>query len=307
MKEKVFILGGSGFIGTHLCSRLIDIGCDCYSLSIRKKNNLSKQHDVCYLTANLSDALSLKNSIGEIKFDYIINLSGYINHCSFSKGGIDVLNSHFGGLLNILKTIDLENIKKIIQIGSSDEYGNLPSPQNESMREDPLSPYAFGKLASTNFLQMLFKTEKLPVVILRLFIVYGEGQGFDRFLPQIIKGCLQNKKFSTTDGNQVKDFCYVSDIVEGIIASMYSDQVNGQILNLASGQPILIKSIIEKVVNIIGLGEPQFGEINYRSNENLSLYADINKAKKFISWEPKVDLDNGLRKTIDYYARIINE
>ena len=59
------------------------------------------------------------------------------------------------------------------------------------MREEPFSPYAFGKLASTNLLQMLFNTEKLPVVILRLFIVYGEGQSFDRFLPQIIKGCLQ--------------------------------------------------------------------------------------------------------------------
>ena len=74
------------------------------------------------MTANLSDILSVKSSIGDIKFDYIINLSGYINHCSFTKGGIDVLNSHFLGLLNVLKTIDLENIKKIIQIGSSDEY-----------------------------------------------------------------------------------------------------------------------------------------------------------------------------------------
>ncbi len=307
MKQKVLILGGSGFIGTHLCRKLKDIGYECYSLSIKKKKNLKKDNHTYFLTVNLSDILSVKSSIGDIKFDYVINLSGYINHCSFSKGGIDVLNSHFLGLLNVLKTIDLENIKKIIQIGSSDEYGNLPSPQNESMREEPFSPYAFGKLASTNLLQMLFNTEKLPVVILRLFIVYGEGQSFDRFLPQIIKGCLQNKKFPTTDGKQIKDFCYVSDIVDGIVASMFSDKVNGQILNLASGKPILIGSIIEKVVNIIGLGEPQFGKINHRPNENLSLYADINKAKNLISWEPKIDLDNGLRRTINYYSRILNE
>ena len=148
-------------------------------------------------------------------------------------------------------------------------------------------------------------SEKLPVVILRLFLVYGEGQGFNRFLPQIIKGCLKNEAFPTSEGNQIRDFCYVSDIVDGIIATIKSEQVNGHILNLASGKPIKIKSVIKKVVDIVGSGKPRFGEIKYRSNENLSLYADISKAQKLISWKPKIDFDFGLKKTIDYYSKII--
>ena len=126
--------------------------------------------------------------------------------------------------------------------GSSDEYGNINSPQNETMREEPISPYSFSKLACTKLLRMLYVSEKLPVVILRLFLVYGEGQGFNRFLPQIIKGCLKNEAFPTSEGNQIRDFCYVSDIVDGIIATMKSEQVNGHILNLASGEPIKIKN-----------------------------------------------------------------
>ena len=173
------------------------------------------------------------------------------------------------------------------------------------MREEPISPYSLGKLACTKLLRMLYLSENLPVVIVRLFLVYGEGQGFSRFLPQIIKGCLKNEAFPTSEGNQIRDFCYVSDIVDGIISIIKSDKVNGHILNLASGEPIKIKSVIKKVVDILGSGNPRFGEIEYRSNENLSLYADISKAQELISWNPKIDFDLGLKRTIDYYSKII--
>ena len=302
MKEKILILGGNGFIGSHLIIRLREIGYECFSLSLNKVKEKSKDDHIYFLNANLSDFSDLEKVIGKRQFDYVINLSGYIDHSDFSNGGLDVLNTHFGGLLNLLKILDLKSLKKFVQIGSSDEYGNISSPQHEDMREAPISPYSFAKLACTNLLQMLHKTEKLPIVILRLFLVYGEGQGFDRFLPQIIKGCLKKEAFPTTYGKQIRDFCYVSDIVDGIIATLNSEKVNGHILNLASGEPILIKSVIEKVVKTLGAGNPQYGKIKYRYQDNMSLYADINKAQKLIFWKPKIDLDYGLKKTIDYYS-----
>ena len=305
MKEKILILGGNGFIGIHLIKKLSNIGFECFSLSLNKVDEKNKENKVHYLNADISDYSELSKVIGQNKYDYVINLSGYVDHRNLSNGGIHVLNSHFGGLLNLLRVIDLNYVKKIIQIGSSDEYGTINSPQNEAMREEPISPYSLGKLACTNLLRMLYVSEKLPVVILRLFLVYGEGQGFNRFLPQIIKGCLKNEAFPTSEGNQIRDFCYVSDIVDGIIASIKSEQVNGHILNLASGKPIKIKNVIRKVVDIVGSGNPRFGEIKYRSKENLSLYADISKAQELISWKPKIDLNLGLKKTIDYYSKII--
>ncbi len=305
MKEKILILGGNGFIGIHLIRKLSNIGFECFSLSLNKVDEKNKEDKIHYLNADISDYSELSKVIGQNKYDYVINLSGYVDHRNLSNGGIDVLNSHFGGLLNLLRVIDLNYVKKIIQIGSSDEYGTLNSPQNEAMREEPISPYSLGKLACTNLLRMLYVSEKLPVVILRLFLVYGEGQGFNRFLPQIIKGCLKNEAFPTSEGNQIRDFCYISDIVDGIIATIKSEQVNGHILNLASGKPIKIKNVIRKVVDIVGSGNPRFGEIKYRSKENLSLYADISKAQELISWEPKIDFNLGLKKTIDYYSNII--
>ena len=305
MKEKILILGGNGFIGIHLIRKLSNIGYECFSLSLNKVDEKKREDNINYFNADVSDFLELKKEIGHIKYDYIVNLSGYVDHRSLKNGGLNVLNTHFGGLLNLLRIIDLDYVKKIVQIGSSDEYGNINSPQNEAMREEPISPYSLGKLSCTKLLRMLYLTEKLPVVIVRLFLVYGEGQSFNRFLPQIIKGCIKNKAFPTSEGNQIRDFCYVSDIVDGIIATIKSEQVNGHILNLASGKPIKIKNVISKVVDIVGSGTPIFGEIKYRSKENLSLYADISKAQKLISWNPKIDFDLGLKRTIDYYSKII--
>tara|TARA_S200000501_G_C20848318_1_gene754608 strand:- start:576 stop:1496 length:921 start_codon:yes stop_codon:yes gene_type:complete len=305
VKEKILILGGNGFIGIHLIRKLRDIGFECFSLSLNKLDKNNKEDKIHYLYADISNFSELTKVIGQNKYDYVVNLSGYVDHSNLSNGGLSVLNTHFGGLLNLLRIIDLDYVKKIVQIGSSDEYGNINSPQNEAMREEPISPYSLGKLACTNLLRMLYVSEKLPIVIVRLFLVYGEGQGFNRFLPQIIKGCLKNEEFPTSEGNQIRDFCYVSDIVDGIIATMKSEQVNGHILNLASGEPIKIKNVIRKVLAIVGSGNPRFGEIKYRSEENLSLYADISKAQKLISWKPKINFDIGLKKTIDYYSKII--
>ena len=302
MEGKILILGGSGFIGTHLLRKCINEGFNCLCVCLKNTNNFTKSKNVNYLKLDINDYAKVKELLGGKKFDYIVNLAGYINHINFSEGGRDTFNTHSTGLLNILQAVNLKKIKRVVQIGSSDEYGNLESPQNELMRELPFSPYSLAKLTCTNILQMLYRTEKLPVVIIRLFLVYGEGQDFKRFLPQVIKGCLLNEKFPTTQGQQIRDFCYVDDVVEGIFKALISEErVAGEIINIASGNPIKIKTIIEKIVNIIGSGNPLYGERKYRQGESMSLYADINKARKILNWEPKINIDNGLEKTIKYY------
>ncbi len=304
MEGKILILGGSGFIGNHLLRKCINKGLDCVCVSLKNINNYKKSENVNYLKLDINNFTKVKELLGGKEFDYIVNLAGYINHINFSEGGRDTFNTHSTGLLNILQAVNLKKIKRVVQIGSSDEYGNLESPQNELMRELPFSPYSLAKLTCTNMLQMLFRTEKLPVVIIRLFLVYGEGQDLNRFLPQVIKGCLLNEKFPTTKGQQIRDFCYVDDVVDGIFKALITEErVVGEIFNIASGNPVKIKTIIEKIVNIIGSGNPLYGERKYRQGESMSLYADITKAREILNWEPKIAIDNGLEKTINHYKK----
>ena len=160
MKGSILVLGGNGFIGSHLIKRCSELGYICVSISLKENMFINNLKNVKHIKVDIRNFSELNKALKGMKFDFVVNLSGYIDHSNIFNGGIDTFNTHFGGLVNVIRSIDLKEIKKFVQIGSSDEYGNLPSPQNESMREEPMSPYAFGKLASTNLLQMLFNTEK---------------------------------------------------------------------------------------------------------------------------------------------------
>ena len=155
------------------------------------------------------------------------------------------------------------------------------------------------KVASTHFLQMLHRTEGFPVVVLRLFLTYGPGQSTDRFLPQIIAGCLGDREFPVSEGAQLRDFCYIDDVVEAILLSLITKNALGEIINISSGIPVTIRSIIENVTEIIGGGNPKFGAIPYRIGENMELFADIGKAKSLLGWKGCVHIRNSLKVTID--------
>jgi len=206
------------------------------------------------------------------------------------------------GVVNLAKVFYKKKIKKFIQIGSSVEYGKIKAPQSEHQHGLPNSPYALAKLAATQFLLMIHNTKKFPVTILRFFQVYGPKQDENRFLPQIIKGCLSNKKFLTSHGNQVRDFCHIKDVVNAIFLALVSKQAEGEIFNIGSGKPKKIKYVINKIIKIVGKGKAQFGKIEYRENENMWLYPNIKKARIKLKWIPKINFNNGIKNVISSYT-----
>ena len=289
---SILVLGGTGFIGYHLIQRLASLGADITSLGLSVENDISV--DVC-------EHGKIKLALKSKKFNYVFNLSGYIDHSYFLRGGSKIISTHYYALINFLESLDLSKLKSFIQIGSSDEYGSALAPQSESMREAPISPYSAGKVAATHFIQMLSKTENFPGIILRLFLVYGPRQRVKRFLPTLIISCLNGLTFPVSEGNQLRDFCYIDDVVNAMLLAGLSKQAFGEVINIASGLPIKIADVIAKVQVMIGKGHPKFSEIPYRVGENMSLYADINKARKLLNWSPKIKFDEGLKKTIDWY------
>ena len=128
--------------------------------------------------------------------------------------------------------------------------------------------------------------------------MYGPGQKNNRFIPQLIIGCLSNSSFPFSSGNQIRYFCYVRDIDNAILIAVKNMNSFGQVINIASGKGISIKEVIEIVQNIIGLGKPIYGAIDTKPNENLQLYADISKAQRLLNWVPQIDLKEGLKRTI---------
>jgi len=305
-KDHILVVGGTGFIGTHIVKEALVRGLKVTIISKSHKPFSDRIKDVEYLSVDISQQDNLCNQLKDKTFQYVINLGGYVDHSNYSSGGDMVFNVHFNGTKNLINNINKDSLKSFIQIGSSDEYGINVAPQNESQRESPISPYSFAKTTAAHFLQMLYRTEHFPVVVLRPFLVYGPGQGMERFIPQVIKGCIEGRKFPTSEGRQLRDFCFIGDFVGSVFSLIDNTKAFGEVINIASGEPIFIKDVVNKIQNIITTGSPQFGETAYRAGENMELYADITKAKKLLNWQPKISLEEGLRKTIDAIRNIDN-
>ena len=296
-KINLLVIGGTGFIGFHLIKFAKAKGWKVSSVSLHNPSKSKKINGVKYFKLDISKLNPLKKILIK-QYDYVVNLSGYIDHISYRRGGRRLISQHFDSLQNLVQTLSRKKLKRFVQIGSSDEYGNGAAPQNEKLREHAISPYSLAKISSTHFLQMLHRTENFPATILRFFLVYGMGQNRNRFIPQIINGCIKNLKFATTQGNQVRDFCYIEDAVRAIFLALVSKKSEGEIFNVGSGIPVKIRLVIELVKRIIGKGKPQYGKLKYREGTNTLLYADNKKIKKLLGWQARVNLEEGLRKTI---------
>lgn len=194
-QKNLLIVGGTGFIGSCVAKKALKEG---YNITIISKNRpkLSKKiKNVEYISVDIRKKKNLFFKIKNKLFNHVINLSGYVNHSNYLNNRSNVFDTHFDGILNLVDCINKKDLLSFIQVGSSDEYGSNKAPQKETQREDPISPYSCAKTAATHFLQMMYKTYKFPIVILRLFLVYGVGQENNRFIPQVINGCLKKKNF----------------------------------------------------------------------------------------------------------------
>jgi nucleoside-diphosphate-sugar epimerase len=298
-KEKLLIVGG-GFIGKHLAQYAKAKGYNVFIVSLNKWD--SEIEGVNSLQADITNEESLKEILTGIDFEYVINTSGYVDHAEYSNGGRHIIKQHFTGVLNLVSCLEKNKLKTFIQLGSSDEYGASSAPQSENLRELPISPYSLGKTAATHFLQMLHKTEEFPSVILRLFLVYGPTQDSNRFLPGVLTSILRDESFPVSKGEQLRDFCYIDDITKGIFKALDAPGAKGEVINLASGQAVSIRNILEKLIDVTkSKANPEFGAVPYRSGENMSLYANITKAKKLLDWSPEISFDEGILRTVNYY------
>ena len=301
---RILVLGGSGFIGRHVISRALERRWQVTATGFELAGNPQAwAPQVNWHRVDAADRNSLEVALGGTAFDYVVNCGGYLDHTPYFHGGQRVFKTHFGAAFHLPDLLDRSRLKAFVNLGSSDEYGDHPAPQAETCREAPISPYACGKAASTQFLQMLARTEGFPATTLRLFLTYGPGQGDRRFLPQIIRSCVAGIQFPVSRGEQLRDFCYVTDVVRAIFLALESPSAIGQVINVGSGKPISIRSAIEHVRSVIGKGVPSYGQVAYRAGENMSLYPDISRARSLLGWEPQVSFEEGIRKTISALAQ----
>ena len=293
--KKILIIGGTGFIGYHLARFCKKKKWKVTSFSKNNPKKLRKLKNVKYFKGDICK----KKNLSKLRdnYDYVVNLGGYVDHTNKIK----TYNSHYLGCKNLCDYFLKKNIKSFVQMGSGEEYGKIKSPHKEIYNCSPRATYSKAKFLSSKYLIYLHKKYNFPSTVLRLYQAYGSKQDFNRLIPIIIKSCILGKKFPCSEGKQYRDFVHVNDVVDAIVKVIESKDSKGQILNLGSGKPTNIKKLIILIKNKIGSGEPLFGRIKLRTEENIKVYPEIKKIKKILNWFPKVNFNVGLNNTIRDY------
>ncbi len=297
IKKKVIIFGGSGFIGINLIKKLKKNKFNITYVSRKKIKKSNLQNKVRHICCDVSKKKSLKKI--RDYYDYIINLSGNIDH----KNKLQTIRTHYLGCKNLVDHFQKKKFKLFIQIGSSLEYGNLNSPHIESSRTNATSTYGLSKLKATKYLEKKSKKNNFSFLVLRLYQIYGPFQKNNRLLPYVINSSIADKAFACTDGSQLRDFLYVDDFTSLILKILKKKNFKSGIFNVGFGKPYKVKEVINLVTKNVKKGKPLFGKILMRKEEKKIYYPNIKKVSKTFNWKPKVQIFQGIKKTIHFYEK----
>lgn len=297
--ERIFLIGGSGFIGKNLVNQFMKK----YEVHV-----IDKFIDEQFF-AERTEVKILKKDLVEEKVpenypspDYIINLASIVaaeRNLALFDG---LISSNLKVLLNLYERFkDEKNLKLFVQFGSSEEYGNEGSPFKESMRECPNSPYALVKQLTVNTALMLHANYEFPSMVVRPGNLFGKYQNASKFIPYVIQQLKANEPLNVTPCEQKRDFIYAEDFVWCInqLILNYEEAV-GKIVNVSSGESITLKDIIEICrIHVLSGSEVNYGAIPYRENEVMDLKCDVSNLEKIIGHNLEFDIKSRLIKVID--------
>ena len=306
-RTRVLVTGGAGFIGSHLVDRLVKDSYDVRvidDLSTGRLDNISghlSAGKVDFVKGDIRDASLVRKSLDGVSV--VVHLAA-LTSVPFSVENPDLtFDVNLLGTLNLLRSSIKERVDRFIFVSSCAVCGDPESlPVNEEARANPISPYAESKLVAERYCLGFDERQLLRSVVLRLFNVYGPRQGMNDYSGVITRFIEFSKQGLPLviygDGSQTRDFVNVHDIVEAVLASMKSSGAEGEVFNIGSGKSTSISELAKTVLELTGLDL----EIRYeksRAGDIKDSYADISKAKKFLGYEPKVSLRDGLRALVE--------
>jgi len=300
MNKKIIVTGGAGFIGSHLVDRLIKEGnrvAIIDNLSTGKKENLNPEAE--FYQTDIRDFEKILPVFKNV--DYVFHLAAIPRVPVSIQDPIGTSQVNILGTINVFRAASDNKVKRVIFASSSSVYGDQERlPLIETMIPNPISPYGLQKLVGEQWAGLFTNIYNLPVISLRYFNVYGPridpDSDYSLVIGKFLKLKSQNKPLTIFgDGEQTRGFCYVDDVVEANIKAMESEKLKG-------GEKINIGS--EKSQSVNYLAKLLGGEIKYlapREGDVLHTRADINLAKKFLDWSPKISFEAGLEKTKQWF------
>lgn len=221
----------------------------------------------------------------------------------------DQLAVTLGGTVNVATAIIKSGQPTLlVHVGSSEEYGSGRTPFKEEQALEPVSPYSAAKAAASQFLLAAHSAFSLPVIITRPSVVYGPGQESGMVIPYLFSHYLQNKVPALSPGEQTRDFVYIDDCIEALMALGLRFDLSGEIFNIGSGSQSKLKTVAEQIATLCNFaGQTGIGTSAYRKAEVMVHEECCQKIKSLLNWQAGTALEHGLQKTFDWWQQSLEE
>ena len=301
------VTGGAGFIGSHLCEELVRRGERVRvvdSLITGKRQNLAHLPQVEFMEGDLADIDVARRAVHGI--EYVLHQAAIP---SVPRSVEDPLTSNRANLdasVNILVAARDANVKRLVYAGSSSAYGNSEVlPKVETMPTAPLSPYALQKLVAEQYCQMFTTLYGFETVTIRYFNVFGPRQDpsspYSGVISLFISALCDGRRPTIYgDGEQTRDFTYVTNVVDGVLRACHAPEASGEVINVATAGRISLNQLFAIVKREVGSSlEPNYS--NPRAGDVRDSQADIGKAQRLLGYTPIVSFEDGLGRTVRWY------
>jgi UDP-glucuronate decarboxylase len=306
---KFLVTGGAGFLGSHLCEKLLDLNYDVicvdnfYTGSIKNIAHLQQFDNFEVIRHDITFPLYLE-------VDGIFNLACPASPVQYQKNPVQTFKTNVNGVINMLGLAKRTGAR-FLQASTSEVYGDPEiSPQTEDYwgNVNPIglrSCYDEGKRAAETLTNDYFRQYGTDVRIARIFNTYGPrmSKNDGRVVSNFIVQALSNNLISVYgDGTQTRSFCYVSDLIDGLIKLFFSSDYHDPI-NIGNPEPIQINALAQEIIEMAG-SNSQIVNLPLPSDDPKTREPNIDKAKKILNWTPKVTRQEGISLTIDYFKRL---
>jgi nucleoside-diphosphate-sugar epimerase len=312
--RSFLVTGGAGFIGSHLVEELLRRGHRVRvadDLSTGKRQNIDAARaaaggkaDVDVVIGDLADRDVARRAVESM--DVILHQAAIP---SVPRSIDDPVPSHRANIdatVMVLVAAREAGVKRVVFAGSSSEYGDTPTlPKHEEMPLNPLSPYALQKVVGEQYLQQFTRHYGLDTVSIRYFNVFGPRQDpsspYSGVISLFIRALTEGKTPTIHgDGEQTRDFTYVANVVDGVLRAAEAPGVAGEVMNIATGTRVSLNQLLAALQRIMGTNATAtYGPA--RKGDVRDSQADISKAERLIGYRPRVDFEEGLRRTVEWY------
>lgn len=284
--------GARGFLGRHLCRRLIDSGAEVHGVSRRPPS--SEQEPIRWWQAEVASAEDVNRVWEATSPDVVYHLAG----CVDGAPRLDLLLPTYHSLLT--STVNLLAAAttyggRLVLVGSLEEQ--LPG----DARVPPASPYGAAKTAASMYAATCHALFGTPVVVLRTFMVFGPGQPEWKLIPSTLKWLFDGVAPELSSGRRELDWIYVDDAMAAFVAAGSTEGIEGRVLDVGSGRLVSIRDLVGRLVALVGSDvEPRFGVLADRP-ERPARAADVAATQQVLGWEPETPLEQGLARTVAWY------